>query len=128
MQGTILKQIVGTSLGPSQTAPQKQPTSTIYRPTTISYTSGSAITTINNATLLGAGGGQTYTETAFKAAAAYNPPVTRQPVASMGFTGGGRVPGGPGPVPPVPVGYFVYQNGVTYFDIVNDEEYYVTQQ
>ena len=82
-------------------------------------------------TVYGAGEGPTYAETSFKAASSYRPPLTRQPVPSLGFAGGGTVPGGigPAPVPPAPVvGYFDYQNGITYFDIdIFGVEYYVTQ-
>lgn len=53
-------------------------------------------------TLFGGGGGQTYTEIAFKAASSYKPPITRQPIAFPGFVGGGVVPGGPGQGSPTP--------------------------
>ena len=64
------------------------------------YISGSANL---KATLFGAGAGQTYAETSFNAAAAFKPPVTRQPIAaSLGFAGGGVIPGGSSAYPPAP--------------------------
>ena len=126
MQGNILKQITGTSLGPTEYAPQKPIHGTSLGST--GYVSSS----LNPMpTVYGAGEGPTYAETSFKAASSYRPPLTRQPVPSLGFAGGGTVPGGigPAPVPPAPVvGYFDYQNGITYFDIdIFGVEYYVTQ-
>jgi hypothetical protein len=81
-------------------------------------------------TVYGASTGPSYAVTSFKAASSYRPPITRQPIQSFGFVGGGAVPGGIGPTPTPPVvGYFDYQNGLTYFDISTQTglEYYVTQ-
>jgi hypothetical protein len=121
MQGTILSQITGTSLGPSGYAPQKPVHGTSLGST--GYVSSSLK---QQPTVLGAGTGPTYAETSFKAASSYRPPLTRQPAPSLGFAGGGTIPGGNVPLPP-PIGYFEYQGNVTYFDVIGGVEYFITQ-
>ena len=126
MQGNILKQITGTSLGPAGYAPQKP-----IHGTSLGST-GYVTSSLNpTPTIFGAGAGPTYAETSFKAASSYVPPLTRQPLPTLDFAGGGTVPGGIGPspvIPPPPTGYFDYQGSVTYFDVdIFGIEYYVTQ-
>ncbi len=123
MQSNILSQLSKTTLGTAEYMAGSMPSNTKLGPTT--YVTGS---TQPKTSLLEANQGTTYSETAFKNASVYRPPILR-PVFELviGGAGQGVSPGMSAPTLP-PIGYFQYQGSVTYFDVSpGGTEYYITQ-